>query len=268
MYMILFRVCDWSHAVQKTTHLRLVLGFLSGLGMVVSGLASANEEMERVGSAIPAAHTPYVPSSQFAQMMMLSQATVSLLEPGVLAIWSPNKAFPHRIFVAGDGIEAFGLCIERESIGCTVGTLNHETKEISTYIMPLAFAERLDTFTDLLGTGEPHSSEIVLMRTEQYPGINLSTPAARFARLLVENPSPVREIEPGVVAVGFLNSSDVGSVFVGLDGLQAFATCGQVQEGCSVSLFDYQRGTIQNYSLPVPAVLRADTYVGLVHSLK
>lgn len=252
--------------MQKITHLRLVLGLLSGLGMMAFDLASANEAIERIGSAIPAVHTPYAPSSQLAQIMMLSQATVSLLEPGVLALWSPNKAFPHRIFVAGDGIEAFGLCIERESIGCTVGMLNHESKEISTYIMPLAFAERLETFTGLLGTGEPHSPEIVRMRTEQYPGISLSTPAASFARLLIENPSPVIGIELGIVAVGFLNGSDAGSVFVGLDGLQAFATCGQVQEGCSVSLFDYQRGTIQNYSMPVSAVMRPDTYVGLVHS--
>lgn len=92
----------------------------------------------------------HLPSSAFAQRVMLSQPRITEIEIGVVATWAPGKDFPHTIFAASDDFEAYGHCSEREVIGCTMDVFDYSAGQIRTYLMPLSQAKRLDTYGGLL----------------------------------------------------------------------------------------------------------------------
>ena len=120
--------------------------------------AAANDDVEGnfvpvfLGTTEQATLNRHVPSSGFAQRMMLSQMRVTELEAGVIATWVPEKDFPHTIFAASDEFEAYGQCTKRETIGCTMDVFDYAAGEVRSYLMPLRSAKRRETYLGLLSS--------------------------------------------------------------------------------------------------------------------
>lgn len=116
--------------------------------------ATTNERVVFLGRVEPAVRNLNVPSSMFARYMMHSQASVSEIEAGVIAVWMPAFEHPNSIFVVGDEFEAYGICAKRKTVGCAMDVFDFDAGEVRRYHMPLSLAQRMDTYAKIVNPAE------------------------------------------------------------------------------------------------------------------
>lgn len=92
-----------------------------------------------------------VPSSGLANYLVHTAATLSPLEPGVLAAQVQGGNFPNLIFASGEDFEAVGICVKRMmGTGCAMSVFDYEDEMIKRYHVSLDLAIKQSTYEGLL----------------------------------------------------------------------------------------------------------------------
>lgn len=232
-------------------------------------VATEMDDIVPIGGSVSGEKNTAVPSSGFAQVMMFTQAKVTTLEPGVLAIWADAMDFPHRIYVQGDTFEAFGLCTKRVRIGCWMSYFDYDEAKVTRYLMPLQIAGKKDTYDRLKDWSYPEKIQgfdITPSVTQPVPAnLHMSAPSTMFARTMVARGSGVHEIEQGVIEIPGNSSGAPRAIFASWNGFDAFGECDPGENTrCAMSVFDYERREITDYEMPSAAAVLRSTYIALV----
>lgn len=120
------------------------------LSALVDPVSPASRKTPPIGTATKAVKDTHTPSSGFSTYLRYGPPKVRALEPGVIAVEVPKFDYPNSIYASGAGFEAHGICTERKTIYCTMDVFDHEAQQITTYLIDLDDAEKLETYVNLV----------------------------------------------------------------------------------------------------------------------